>query len=69
MAVLVQTGPSQSQTDMRKAQAFQAHQTHLSLLEKSTPSKMLSSVSWRPLLSTTTMYRTRSAQALSKRTA
>lgn len=46
-----------------------AHQTHLSLLEKSTPSKMLSSVSWRPLLSTTTMYRARSAQALSKRTA
>lgn len=46
-----------------------AHQTHLSLLEKSTPSKIFSSVSWRPLLYTTTMYRTRSAQALSRRTA
>lgn len=43
--------------------------TYQSLLVKSIPSKMFSSVSCRPLVYTTTMYRTRSDHALSSRTA
>ena len=43
--------------------------SYLSLLVKSIPSRMFSSVSWRPLVYTTTMYRTRSDHPLSRRTA
>lgn len=42
---------------------------HQSLLVKSIPSRMFSSVSCLPLVYTTTMYRTRSDHALSSRTA
>lgn len=43
--------------------------SHQSLLVKSIPSRMFSSVSCLPLVYTTTMYRTRSDHALSSRTA
>lgn len=43
--------------------------SYQSLLVKSIPSRMFSSVSCRPLVYTTTMYRTRSDHALSSRTA
>lgn len=52
-------------TTLRTKRAY----TNQSLLIKSIPRRMFSSVSCRPLVYTTTMYRTRSDHALSSRTA